>query len=184
MADSRTFEDVLDFWFSDRARALWFEKDEAFDADMRDRFADAQAAAHDGALDHWAAVPRGAMALVLLLDQMPRNIYRGTPRMYDSDPKARDLARDIRAKGFDLFFADPRQRAFCYLPFEHSEDMADQDLCVRLFRAHCLPRHVEFGEAHRTVIRRFGRFPHRNQILGRANTPEEEEYLKDPDAGW
>ena len=125
----------------------------------------------------------GALALAILLDQFPRNIYRGTPRAFAADAKARDAARNALAAGHDQAVA-PFMRAFLYLPFEHSEDMADQDRSVALFRALGDEKYLGFAIGHRDVIARFGRFPHRNEILGRRSTPDELAYLRQPGAGF
>ncbi len=180
--------DVLDFWFGgDRsvARSEWFQKSDAFDAACA-RFADARAAAMRGELDGWAATPDGMLALILLLDQFSRNLHRGSKEAFAADPRALALARSAIDRGFDTGMG-PRERMFLYLPFEHSENMDDQDLSVRLFEA-LRPalgdNSVDYAERHRDVIRRFGRFPHRNAALGRASTPAEEDYLAQPGAGF
>ena len=183
-----TAEEVLAFWFAgdpSARRKVWFEKDAGFDAECA-RFAEALSAAKQGELDHWADTPRGALALVILLDQFSRNLFRGSPHAFAADPLARKQAGHAIARGFDRQLG-PVERIFLYLPFEHSEDLPDQDESVRLFAA----LHGELGgdtldyaERHREVIRRFGRFPHRNAVLGRTNTPAEEAYLAQPGAGF
>ena len=180
----RAIGDVLDFWFSERAQALWFEKSDAFDAEIARIFEATHKAALAGELDGWAETAEGGLALVVLLDQFPRNMYRGNPQSFAADAKARAIARLCLKRGHDMTI-DLDRRTFFYLPFEHSEDIEDQDLSVRLFRERSgKERNIEFAEAHRDVIRRFGRFPHRNEVLGRQNTPEEEDYLSEPDAGF
>jgi uncharacterized protein (DUF924 family) len=180
--------DVLHFWFagdSNTERAVWFEKDASFDAAC-DRFADALRAARAGTLDHWAATPRGALALILLLDQFSRNLHRGAAEAYAADAEARALARAAVARGFDRKLGWV-ERMLLYLPFEHSEDLADQDESVRLFETLWLAlgdATVEYAHRHRDVIRRYGRFPHRNAVLGRESTPEELAYLAHPGAGF
>jgi uncharacterized protein (DUF924 family) len=187
--------DVLDFWFGpDLAPwqlARWFRPDPAFDAAIRDRFGDLLAPARDGALDAWAATPDGALALLLVLDQFPRNLHRGTALAFASDAHARAIARRAVLRDRMDLGLPPSARCFLYLPFEHAEDMADQDLSVALFEGlrddpvHAAPGgSIAYAWAHRAVIRRFGRFPHRNAALGRATTAAEAEYLAQPGAGF
>lgn len=184
---SADIQRLLDFWFSegpDTWRQAWFVKDEGFDAACRDGFGTLVVPARDGALDAWAETPEGALALLLLLDQFPRNLYRGSAEAFASDAHARAIARRVVLdRKLDLALT-PLQRVFLYLPFEHSEALADQDLAVALFEglrdvpALARPGSViAYAWAHRAVIRRFGRFPHRNAALGRANTPEEAAWL-------
>jgi uncharacterized protein (DUF924 family) len=183
-----TPDDVLDFWFAgdaDAFRKLWFEADTDFDAACA-KFADALRDAKAGALDRWTDTPRGTLALVILLDQFSRNLHRGSPEAFAADAKAREIARSAVAQGIDQGLA-PMERMFVYLPFEHSEDIADQDESVRLFatlRDALGEESMRYTEAHRDVIRRFGRFPHRNAALGRVSTPDELAYLAQPDAGF
>ena len=180
--------DVLAFWFADgpdTRRAAWFQKDDAFDAACR-QFESTHEAAKRGELDHWAARPEGVLALLILLDQLSRNLHRGSPEAFAADPKARAIAAAAIARGDDRTLT-PVQRMFVYLPFEHSEDLADQDRSVALFesiRDGLGDNTVDYAERHRDVIRRFGRFPHRNAALGRANTPAEDAYLAEPGAGF
>ena len=180
-----TPQDVLDFWLAPATRERWFDKDEEFDAEIRRNFEAAHKAALAGRLDRWQGTAEGALALVILLDQFPRNMYRDTPRAFAADPKAREVTKAAIARGFDLALTDQEHRMLFYLPLEHSEDPADQQRCVDLVRERSADTEfVRYAEAHKEVIDRFGRFPHRNAILGRPNTPEEEDYLKDPDAGF
>ena len=182
-----TPDDVLGFWFSDGPdafREAWFRRDEAFDAAIRARFGAAAQAARDGAFDAWATKAQGALALAILLDQFPRNLHRGSAEAFAGDARMRDMAREaVLARRLDLALT-PIQRPFLYLPFEHSEAMADQDLSVALFEGlRDDPRHAQPGGAidyawqHRAVIRRFGRFPHRNAALGRESTAAELAWL-------
>jgi uncharacterized protein (DUF924 family) len=171
-----TPQDVLDFWFDgdpSTHRNVWFEKDDAFDASCG-RFDDAVRRARGGELDDWADTPKGALALVILLDQFSRNLFRGSPESYAADAKAREVTRTAIARGFDQQVG-PVERAFFYLPLMHSEEPADQDESVRL--SMLLDPSEDYAKHHRDVIRRFGRFPHRNIVLGRVSTSEEEEYL-------
>ena len=180
--------DILDFWFAgdpSTRRAVWFQKDADFDAGCR-AFTAAHDAAKRGELDHWAATADGALALLILLDQLSRNLHRGSPETFAADPKARTIASAAIALGLDRALT-PVQRMFVYLPFEHSEDLADQDRSVMLFetlRGELGDATIDYAARHRDVINRFGRFPHRNAVLGRPNTPAEEAYLAEPGAGF
>ena len=184
---------LLDFWFGppdapegDRSD-LWFTIDPTFDAALRERFLTDYEAAAAGQYEGWKAEPETCLALILLLDQLPRNLFRGTPRAYATDGMARAAARHAVERGFDQALA-PIRRWFVYLPFEHSEDLADQELALRLFRA--LPEEARTApalaavERHHEIITRFGRFPHRNRVLGRVSTPEEEAFLKEPNSAF
>ncbi len=168
-------ESILAFW---RASGpdKWFKKDSAFDDDIRARFLDTYEAAAAGGLADWEATPEGALALVLVLDQFPRNMFRGSARAFAADPLARAVADRALARGFDAALA-LRDRQFLYLPFEHSEALADQERCCALFRATGDAELAKWAELHADIIRRFGRFPHRNAVLGRATTPEEQAFL-------
>ena len=165
---------VVDFW-REAGPDLWFAKDPDFDRRFRERFLTQHEAAARGEFTDWLATPRGALALLILLDQFPRNAFRGTPRMYQTDVLARETARTAIAKGHDKRVQD-ELRLFFYLPFGHSEDVADQDWSVALAR--CLGEPVlSHAEQHRGIVQRFGRFPHRNPILGRAMTEMEQRFL-------
>lgn len=166
--------DVVGFW-REAGPSLWFSKDKAFDRRFRERLLSTHEAAARGDLDGWLTTPTGALALILLLDQFPRNAFRGTPRMYDTDVKARAAAAFAIDVGHDR--AVPRDlRLFIYLPFAHSEELEDQERSVALAQALGEPD-LSHARRHRDIIHRFGRFPHRNPILGRAMRPEEQRYL-------
>ena len=188
------FNDVLDFWFGPagseehgRARGAWFRKDPAFDEQIRARFLELHERASSGRCDEWKALPEPALALAIVLDQFPRNMFRGTPRSFATDGSALDTARAAVSRGFDQTLL-PVQRWFLYLPFEHSENLEDQDRSVALFESlrsdpeNASP--IDYAHRHREVIARFGRFPHRNAILGRASTPEELEFLRQPGSSF
>jgi uncharacterized protein (DUF924 family) len=200
--ESTNPESILRYWFGDAVddaetarnqRALWWGKDAAIDEDIRARFGDLPERASGGAFDAWSGSPRGSLALVVLMDQLPRNMYRGTPRSFAYDPQARVHAGKAIALGQDQLLR-PVERVFLYLPFEHSEAMADQDRSVALFNA--LPAsvpeaqravfegYVDYALRHREVIARFGRFPHRNAILGRASTTDEIAFLSQPGSSF
>jgi uncharacterized protein (DUF924 family) len=165
---------LVAFW-SEAGPERWFERDAALDRAFHERFLAAHEAAAAGKLAGWSASPTGALALVLLFDQFPRNCFRGTPRMYATDAQARALAAVAIEAGYDRQI-EQALRVFFYLPFQHSEDLADQDRSVALYRAF-YPINAEYAEGHRDIIRRFGRFPHRNAILRRATTPAEQHFL-------
>jgi uncharacterized protein (DUF924 family) len=167
---------VVRFWW-EAGPKLWFAKDPAFDARFRDRFLRLHEQAARGELDGWTGTPMGSLALVLLLDQFPRNAFRGTARMYATDARARDVADAAIAAGHMEAVAR-ELRTFFVLPFAHSERLPDQERSVRLARALGEPDHGN-AERHRGIIYRFGRFPHRNAILGRESTAEERAYLAD-----
>jgi uncharacterized protein (DUF924 family) len=170
-ADARA---VVAFW-REAGPGLWFAKDPQFDRRFREGFLSPHETAARGELAGWTATPNGALALVLLLDQFPRNAFRGTPRMYATDAMARRIAREaIEARHDDAVEAELRM--FFYLPFGHSEILADQEYCVALMMR-CGHPDLPKAEHHRDIVRRFGRFPHRNPILGRAMTAEEQRYL-------
>jgi len=179
------FDEILEFWFGDGSdpehERRWFAQDAAFDQACKTGFLADHERAAGGELERWKEAPSSALALIVLLDQFPRNIFRGTPRAFATDPKARAVAKDAVARGFDLALP-PVRRPFIYLPFQHSENLDDQNESVRLFRKlaaehPAMAGYVEYAEHHIGVIRRFGRFPHRNAVLGRISTPEEAESI-------
>ncbi len=170
--------EVLDFWFSDEVRGKWFKPDAAFDATLRDRFEAAHVDACAGRLDAWAKTPEGALARIILLDQIPRNLFRGTPRAFASDEPALAAAEAAVGAGYDKALGD-EPRIFLYMPFMHAEHLDAQERGVALYRALGLQENLDYMIRHRDVIARFGRFPHRNGILGRESTAEELEFLKD-----
>jgi len=170
--------EVLAFWRA-AGRDKWFEKDEAFDGEIRLRFLATYEAAAAGRLVAWEDDPEGALALTIVLDQFPRNMFRGDARTYAADPLARAVADRAIGRAFDQRFP-PFERRFFYLPYEHSENLADQERSVALCRAAGDEEGVKYAEIHADIIRRFGRFPHRNRVLGRTNTPAEQAFL---DAG-
>jgi len=166
---------VVAFW-TEAGPARWFARDDAFDAQFRERFAEEHHAAAARAREHWLGTAEGALALMLLLDQFPRNCFRGTAHSYATDGLARHYAMRAIEEGLDLQLV-PKLRAFFYLPFEHSEDPFDQERSVAMFDVLGDKEYLRFAELHRDIIRRFGRFPHRNAVLGRMPTPEELDFL-------
>lgn len=165
---------VVEFWKAAGAEA-WFEANPEFDARFRERFAAAHEHAAAGARAHWLEAPTSALALVLLLDQYPRNAFRGTPRMYATDELARAAASSAIGRGHD-HAVDPALQVFFYLPLSHSENLADQERSVALHER-LSPEFQKHAVEHADIVRRFGRFPHRNVLLGRVSTPEELRFL-------
>lgn len=178
-------ETVHDFWFEGRLRyqERWFKVDPAFDRAVARALLPLHERAAAGMLADLAAGPRGALALVLLLDQVPRNAFRGTARAFATDAAALGVARYAVGLGHDLQL-HPVERLFLYLPFEHSERLADQERSIELYTGLGDRLALEFAHRHRDIVLRFGRFPHRNRILGRATTPDEAEFLTRPNSSF
>jgi len=176
-------DDVLEFWFHDDTRARWFDPIPEFDQTVRKRFAELFARAATGQLGHWEETAEGCLALCILLDQMPRNMFRGTARAFATDERALRVAERAIERGLDRDLPAEQQQ-FLYMPFMHSERLANQLRALALFESAHLIEGRRFAEEHVEVIRRFGRFPHRNPILGRESTPEEEAYLRDQASAW
>lgn len=169
---------VLRFWFEETKPYQWFRRDDAFDADIARCFGALHSAAAQGKLDVWRAHPRHCLSLIILLDQFSRNLFRDTPRAFAQDAHALSIARNAIARRFDRLVDDKRQ-AFFYMPFMHAEDLSVQEECVALFKAQ-LPTtmNVPFAIEHRDIVKRFGRFPHRNGVFGRISTTEEIAFLR------
>jgi uncharacterized protein (DUF924 family) len=166
--------DILAFW-REAGPDRWFTRDDAFDAEIRAKFLPTYEAAASGKLEPWEATAEGALALVIVLDQFPRNMFRGETRCYAADPLARAVANRALKRGYDQDVPE-QERSFLFLPFMHSEDMDDQKRCVALYRE-AGDENLKYAERHADIIRRFGRFPHRNAALGRTTTPEEQAFL-------
>jgi uncharacterized protein (DUF924 family) len=167
--------EILTFW-REAGPEKWFAKDEAFDAEISRRFRPLVEAATRGELSDWEETPEGVYALLVLLDQFPRNLHRGSHRAFAADALAREVAGRALARGFDAAFGNPERR-FLYMPFMHSEDLADQERCVALSEASGDADSTKWAIIHRDIIRDFGRFPHRNDLLGRETTQEERRFL-------
>ncbi len=177
MSEAPSPGEVIAFW-REAGPDRWFNKDTAFDDEIRRRFLSLHEMAAAGKLTEWEGNAEGALALLILLDQFPRNMFRGQARAFATDPLARAITSRAILNGFDG--AIPDMRGFFYLPFEHSEDLADQERGMTLYKAAGDADGLKWAELHADIIRRFGRFPHRNSILGRVSTPEEQKFL---DAG-
>jgi len=181
MGETVTPHEIIDFWFSNPVRRLWFESTPEFDRQVHERFLATFEAASAGRLDAWQESPAGALALVIVLDQFPLNMFRGDARSFSTEARARHVAAAAIERGFDEPL-DAEHKAFLYLPFMHSESTADQKRSVELFEAAGLKDSLKWAYHHRDIIARFGRFPHRNAILGRESTPEEITYLASDEA--
>ncbi len=180
--------DILEFWFErdpSKLRKQWFVKSAAFDHQCM-RFIDDVRSARAGQFDHWAETPKGGLALVILLDQLSRHVFRGSAEAFAADPHAHHIARSLIAAGADALLT-PVERMFVYLPFQHAETKEDQDISARLFESLSDVlgnKAVEYAHRHRDLINRFGRFPQRNAALGRLSTLEEQAFLAQPSLGF
>lgn len=168
--------DILDFWYAPDMRERWFSSAPALDASIRERFEALWRQAAAGELDAWKDTPEGCLALAIVLDQLPLNMFRGEAMSFSTEQQAVGIARHAISRGFDRQLP-PERLAFLYMPLMHSENPADQDQSLALFEAAGLEGNLRFARHHRELIRRFGRFPHRNAALGRQSTPEELAYL-------
>ncbi len=184
MSDTAAIRDILDFWFLPLAdpghgkpRELWWKSTPELDAGIATRFGALLDKARAGALDSWAQSPDGALALIVLCDQFSRNVHRGSALAFAADGKALAMARLALARAYPVAFGSD-MRLFFYMPFQHSEALADQELCCTLFETLGDANNIKYAEDHRDIVARFGRFPHRNAALGRTSTAEELEYLK------
>lgn len=176
-------DDILGFWYSERARPNWWKKSDAFDAQLRARFAATWEAACSGACDAWARTPEGALALVIVCDQLPRNMFRGEAEMYASDERALATAEGAIEAGFHELLPDDRL-TFLFMPFMHAESREAQARSCELFLTPAVRGNHAYAVKHRDIVDRFGRFPHRNAILGRESTPEEVEFLEQPGSSF
>ena len=174
---------LLHFWFEILTPKDWYRPPERVDDDIDRRFRATYEALKDGVPEDWLATPRGILAAILVLDQLPRNMFRGSPQAFATDGEALALAKQAIAEGMDERLP-PAKRAFIYLPFQHAEDAADQARSVGRFMALGNPLNLDYAIRHQDVVKRFGRFPHRNKILGRRSTPEEEAFLEQPGSSF
>jgi len=177
--------EILKFWFEETKPAQWFQKNPDFDNDIRARFMGDYTMAMADIYDGWMDDAKGCLALIILLDQFPRNMFRGSPDMFASDNKALKIANHAVVKKFDTMM-NINEKVFLYLPFEHSEDLNDQEVSLKLFEPtkDADPTYYTYAKRHYDVIKKFGRFPHRNEILDRQSTKLEQEYLARPDSGF
>ena len=176
-----SIEDVLSFWFANKTR--WWKKDPAFDDQIRKRFAPLLSSIANKEHEEWKATPRGTLAYVIVLDQFSRNMFRDTPGMFSNDEQALETAKEAIDKGFDQQLSH-EERGFLYMPLMHSEVLTDQERCVQLFDTLGNADSLDYAIRHRDIIKRFGRFPHRNGMLGRSSTAEEVEFLKQPGSSF
>lgn len=174
---------LIAFWFSPEVKEKWFNGSSEFDAELRTRFGSWLERAKAGELREWAEEPESALALIILLDQIPRNLHRGTPEAFACDAEALELTKAALARDLDGRVPE-EMRNFLYMPLMHSEDLEDQERGVGLFELLGQEEGLDYMKRHRDVIARFGRFPHRNAILGRESTPEEIEFLKQPGSSF
>lgn len=177
------FKEIIDFWFTELEAKQWWQKDDELDAMIRNRFASVHSHASVCELFHWRETALGSLAEIIVLDQFSRNIFRDQSESFACDPLALALAQIAIAKGFDLDLS-PIQRGFLYIPFMHSESQLIHQEAVKLYEALGNPNKLEFELKHKAIIDRFGRYPHRNDILGRESTGEEIEFLKQPNSGF
>jgi uncharacterized protein (DUF924 family) len=177
-------DDILAFWFAEGRQAQWFESSDSFDGECRRVLLPHLEAALAGKYESWRREPRGCLALVLLYDQVPRNVYRNTPKAFIFDARAREITRHALKMGFDRALK-PLEQVFLLMPLEHSEELADQKDCVRLMAAiEGTEEFLPYAERHLEIVERFGRFPHRNEILGRESTEAELAFLKEPNSSF
>lgn len=177
-------QDILDFWFFKETQKNWFIQSDDFDKILKQKFYDLYCAAKEEKLEKWQENPKSSLALIILLDQCPRHFFRNDSRAFETDHLALSYAKHALNNGYDIGLSDD-EKAFIYLPLEHSEDLSDQEICVSLFEERTnSDLYVKYAQQHRDIIRRFGRFPHRNKILARKNTDEEEAFLKEKGRGF
>jgi uncharacterized protein (DUF924 family) len=170
------YQDLIDFWFSEETSQYWFNSTEVFDRQLADSYEDTWQQAKQGELDDWQRTATGSLALVIVLDQFPLNMFRGTAKSFSTEAQSRTVARSAIDKAYDQALA-VNQKSFMYMPFMHSENLDDQALSVELFSQAGLDNNLHFAKHHYDIVDRFGRFPHRNKILGRQSTQAEIEYL-------
>ena len=171
-----TYQSLIDFWFSDEVSKRWFKSTAKFDRQLLDRYNETWQQAKRGDLDHWCETASGSLAMVILLDQFPLNMFRGEAKCFSTEAKALEVARAALDRGFDRELT-AHQKSFLYMPFMHSEDLSDQALALKLFDQPGLEGNFRFSKHHYGIVERFGRFPHRNEILGRVSSDTEVDYL-------
>jgi uncharacterized protein (DUF924 family) len=176
-------EVVLNFWFDPEVKPFWFKKNLDFDYTIKQRFLSVYQQAVAGMLNHWRNNARGILALIIVLDQFPRNMFRNTPQAFATDQKAAELTKYALKNNYEKNLSIEEQ-AFIYMPLMHSESQADQSQCIQLFTQLGKEDSLKFAIKHQEIVSRFGRFPHRNQILGRESTAAEQEFLTQPDSSF
>ena len=174
-------QEIIEFWFSPEVSERWFNSTQEFDRQLTERFESVWEQASQGDLDDWMSSAEGCLALVIVLDQFPLNMFRGEAKSFSTEARSIEVARHAIDQGFDAQLPI-EQVSFLYMPFMHSEDLEDQDLCVRLFDKPGLENNLRFAHHHRGIVEQFGRFPHRNEILGRESTEAEVAYLNSKEA--
>lgn len=174
---------VLSFWFSEKVKPLWFKKDPEFDQEIKQRFSTTYRLARAGELDDWRNNPKDILALIILLDQFPRNMFRDTPQAFAADQQAVELTQYALEKNYEQELSTEKQ-IFLYMPLMHSEDSGNQSKCVELFTNLGKEENLKFAIKHQKIVARFGRFPHRNNILCRESTPAEQEFLTQPGSSF
>jgi uncharacterized protein (DUF924 family) len=180
---SASIDEILNFWFSKLSPKDWFRKDGALDSTIASRFGPSYYELRAGIPAAWLETPEGVLAAIIVLDQFPRNMFRGDARCFATDAEALELAKQAIAEGMDLRLT-PNQRIFLYMPFQHSENKEDQAHAIRLYTKLGKPLNLDFALRHQAVVDRFGRFPHRNALLGRTSTEEEQAFLAEPGSSF
>ena len=175
------YRELLDYWFSEEVSGFWFNSTPEFDQHIRDSYAELWQQAANGELDVWRESPEGCLALVILLDQFPLNMFRGTAKSFSTEQQSRDVARHAIQQNFDSSMPT-KHKAFLYMPFMHSENLDDQAEALRLFDQPGLEDNLRFARHHYGIVEQFGRFPHRNEALGRQSSEAEIEYLNSKEA--
>ncbi len=170
------YQEIIDFWFSEQTKPLWFNSTSEFDAQLKENYLTVYTEAKDLKLKSWQSNPLGALALVIILDQLPLNMFRGQPQSFATEALSREVAEQAMSQGFDAELTT-EQKAFLYMPYMHSENLADQEQSLILFNQEGLESNYRFAQHHYEIVKQFGRFPHRNKILGRESTEAEIEYL-------
>lgn len=170
------YQNIIDFWFNEQTKALWFKSTSDFDASLKEKYLAVYTDAKSLKLKDWQTAPLGALALVIILDQFPLNMFRGQPQSFETETLSREIAEQAVKQGFDAELAT-EQKAFLYMPYMHSENLADQEQSLILFNQEGLENNYRFAQHHYEIVKQFGRFPHRNKILGRENTEAEIEYF-------
>jgi len=181
MAKQETIDSIIEFWFSNDIVKLWFNSNKELDLKIKSQFEPTYQLAVEGKLDDWQSSPLGCLALILLFDQFPLNMYRGSKESFATESRSREVAAVAIKKGFDRKLSN-QQKVFCYMPYMHSEDLGDQAAAIELYAKAGLKENLRFAKHHYEIVERFGRFPHRNKILGRTNSSSEEEYLNSKQA--